>query len=180
MKKFFLMAIVVGLCGSFFLAGCQEEQKGVSEVSSGVIYQAEQSGLLPAQYEETKKTNQVRLELFNTQYPVDTENISFLLVNEGDKDIEYGYMDLKLEVKKKDHWYSIPVNEVPEILLNLSVNDKKEHEILLDQMSSFRYNSQYGEPSSLYRYDYHPGKYRLVFETPEIGWTFSELSLIHI
>ena len=83
MKKFFLMVMVAVLCGSLFLAGCQEEQENVSEVSSDVISQEKPNGLLPVQREETEKTDQVRLELSAAQYPVDVEKISFLLINEG-------------------------------------------------------------------------------------------------
>ena len=176
MKKFFLMVMVAVLCGSLFLAGCQEEQENVSAVSSDVISQEKPNGLLPVQHEETEKTDQVRLELSATQYPVDVEKLSFLLINEGKQDVGYGYGSFYLEVEKGNIWYNIPINGIKEVRRNLPVNYKITHEIFLDQKSTPKYSENNG--TSLYRYDYHPGHYRIVFETPEIGWTSAEFDLV--
>ena len=176
MKKFFLMVIVAVLCSSFFLAGCQEEQENVSKVSSDVISQEYPNGLLSVQREETEKNNQVRLELSAAQYPVDVEKISFLLINEGKQDVGYGYGSFYLEVEKGNIWYDIPVNGIKEMRKNLPVAYEVTHEIFLDQKSNPKYSEHSG--TSLYRYDYHPGHYRLVFETPEIGWTSAEFDLV--
>ena len=148
MKKFFLMVMVAVLCGSLFLAGCQEEQENVSEVSSDVISQEKPNGLLPVQREET----------------------------EGKQDVGYGYGSFYLEVEKGNVWHNIPINGIKEVRRNLPVNYKITHEIFLDQKSNPKYSEHSG--TSLYRYDYHPGHYRIVFETPEIGWTSAEFDLV--
>ena len=171
MKKRIVILISVGICTLFF-TGCAEEDREV------LTSQQASSPLSTVSHEASKRSNQVSIELPQQTYSMDTEKIVFTIRNTGTEGVAYGAGDIKVEVQKDGMWHLISYGSRELDQRYLPAGDAIRGTVALQADDVSQTITGTVPETETAAYDYHPGHYRIVFETPEIGWTSAEFNLI--